>query len=111
MSNVTITHNVFYAIRILESTNNHNSVVVCSFLEFGLISKWFIREWVKKGTFFVAFVEDNATMNSIGYIENHDCIVFCAKPTEEVDPIKLISLRQTSVSIELKYIIDNNVLK
>ena len=32
---------------------------------------------------FVAFVEDNATMSSIGYFENH---VFCANP-KEVDPI------------------------
>ena len=37
------------------------------------------------------------------------CIVFCAKP-REVDPIKLISLRQTSVLIALKYIINNSVL-
>ena len=56
---------------------------------------------------FVAFVEDNAKMSSIGYFENH---VFCAKP-KEVDPIKVISLQQISVLIALKYIINNNVLK
>ena len=39
---------------------------------------------------FVAFVEDNATMSSIRYFENH------AKP-KEADPIKLISLRQISL--------------
>ena len=38
------------------------------------------------------------------------CIEFCAKPNE-VDPIKLISLRQISVSTALKYIIKNNVWK
>ena len=58
---------------------------------------------------FVAFVKDNATMSSIQYFEN--CVLyFCAKP-KEVDPIKLISLRQTSVSIALKYIINSSVLK
>ena len=36
------------------------------------------------------------------------CIVFCAKP-KEVDPIKLISLQQTSVSIALKDIINKCV--
>ena len=34
-------------------------------------------------------------------------IVFCAKP-KEVDPIKLNSLRQRSLSIALKYIINNS---
>ena len=38
------------------------------------------------------------------------CTVFCVKP-KEVDRIKLISLRQISVSIALKYIINNSVLK
>ena len=38
------------------------------------------------------------------------CIVFCAK-LKEVDPIKLISLRQISLSIALKYIINNNLWK
>ena len=38
------------------------------------------------------------------------CIVFCAKPNE-VDPIKLISLRQISLSITLKYIINNSLWK
>ena len=37
-------------------------------------------------------------------------IVFCAKP-KEVDPIKLISLWQISVSIALKYIINNKIRK
>ena len=34
----------------------------------------------------------------------------CAK-SKEIDPIKLISLRQISVSIALEYIINNSVLK
>ena len=38
------------------------------------------------------------------------CVVFCAKP-KEVDPIKLISLQQISVSIVLIYIINNSLLK
>ena len=42
--------------------------------------------------FFVAIVEDNATMSSIWKL----CIVFCAKP-KEVNPIKHISVRQISV--------------
>ena len=56
----------------------------------------------------VAFVEDIATMSSIPYFENRS-IVFCKKP-KEIDPVRLISPRQTSVSIALKYII-NSVLK
>ena len=55
----------------------------------------------------VAFVEDRATMISIRYFEK-SCIVFCAKP-KEVDPIKLISLCRMSVSIALKYMINNSV--
>ena len=56
---------------------------------------------------FVAFVEDNATMSSLRYFEK-SCIIFCAKP-KDVDPIKLISLRQKkSLSIALKYIINNS---
>ena len=47
MSNFTFFHNVFYAICILKSFKNHVSVVVCSFFEFGTVSKWCIREWVK----------------------------------------------------------------
>ena len=35
----------------------------------------------------MAFVEDNATMNSIPYFEN-SCKIFCAKP-KEVDSINL----------------------
>ena len=58
---------------------------------------------------FVAFVAENATLSSKGYFENH-ISSFCAKP-KEVDPIKLISLRQISVSIAHKYIINNTVLK
>ena len=48
LSNFTFSHNVFYAIRILKSFNSHISVVVCSFFEFGMASKWRTREWVKK---------------------------------------------------------------
>ena len=38
------------------------------------------------------------------------CMLFCAKQ-KEVGPIKLISLRQISVSIAIKYIINNSVWK
>ena len=48
VSNVTFFHNVFYAICILKTLNSHISVVVCSFFEFGTVSKWCTREWVKK---------------------------------------------------------------
>ena len=48
MSNVTFSHNVFYAICILKSFISHISVVVCSVFEFGTVSKWCTREWVKR---------------------------------------------------------------
>ena len=48
MSNFTFFHNVFYAICIFKSLNSYISVVVCSFFEFWKVSKWCIREWVKK---------------------------------------------------------------
>ena len=47
MSNFTFLHNVFYANCILKAFDSHTSVVVCSFFEFGTVSKWCIREWVK----------------------------------------------------------------
>ena len=46
MRNFAFFHNVFYAICILKSFNSHISVVVCSFFEFRMVSKWCIREWV-----------------------------------------------------------------
>ena len=54
---------------------------------------------------FVAFVEVNATMSSIRYFEDHAS--YFVQNRKEVDPIKLISLQQTSLSIALKYIINN----
>ena len=48
MSNFTFFHNVFYAICILKLFKSHILVVVCSFFKFGTVSKWCIREWVKK---------------------------------------------------------------
>ena len=54
-----------------------------------------------------AFVEDNATMSSIRYFENH--VSYFVQNRK--DPIKLISVLQISVSIALKYIINNSVLK
>ena len=45
MSNFTFLHNVFYVISILKSFISHISVVVCSFFEFGMVSKWCSREW------------------------------------------------------------------
>ena len=41
-----LSHNVFYAICILKSFNIHISVVVCSFIKFGTVSKWCTRECV-----------------------------------------------------------------
>ena len=38
--------NVFYAISIFKSCNSNISSVVCSFFDFGMVSKWCIREWV-----------------------------------------------------------------
>ena len=51
-------------------------------------------------TLFVAFVvrQCHYEFNTV-FLKS--CIVFCARP-KEVDPIKLISLRQTSVSVALK---------
>ena len=48
MSNFTFFHIVFYAICVSESLNSHISVVVCSFVKFGTVSEWCIREWVNK---------------------------------------------------------------
>ena len=45
---------------------------------------------------------------SVQYAILKSCIVFCAK-TKEVDHIKLISVLQISVSLALKYIINNSV--
>ena len=50
MSNFTLFHKVFYAICILKSFKSHISVVICSFFEFGTVSKWCIGEWVKWNT-------------------------------------------------------------
>ena len=47
MSNFTFFHNVFYVICTLKSCNSHISVASCCFFEFGMVSKWWIREWVK----------------------------------------------------------------
>ena len=62
-----------------------------------------------KHRFFVAFGEDDVTMSSMRYFENH-VSYFVQKP-KEVDPSKLNSLRQESVSIALKYIINNSLSK
>ena len=47
ISIITFFHNVFYGISFLKPFNSRISVVVCSFFEFGTVSKWCIREWVK----------------------------------------------------------------
>ena len=47
MSNFTFIHNVFQSVCILKSFNCNVSVVVCSFFEFGTVSKCSIREWGK----------------------------------------------------------------
>ena len=75
----------------------------------GRFLEWLINTDHDVYLFYVAFVVDNAIMNSIPYFLK-SCIVFCAK-AKEVDPIKFISLRQTSVSIALKYKVNNSVLK
>ena len=58
---------------------------------------------------FVAFVvrQCHYEFNTVFW---KSCIVFCSKP-KEVDPPKIISLQQKSVSIALTYIINNCVLK
>ena len=48
LSNFTFFHNVFHAICILKSFNSNISIVVCSFFEFGTVSKWCIKELVKQ---------------------------------------------------------------
>ena len=48
MSNFTFFHNVFCGICILKSFNSHISIVVCSFFEFGTVSKWCRRKWVNQ---------------------------------------------------------------
>ena len=48
MSNFTFFHNVFYAICIFKSFKNHISVIVSRFFEFGTVSKWCIREMLKR---------------------------------------------------------------
>ena len=48
MSNFTFSLDVFYAICVLKSFNTHISAVICSFFEFGTVSKWCIREWVNE---------------------------------------------------------------
>ena len=56
MSNFTFFYNVFFAvfylkipfaIFTLKSCNSHISVIICSFFEFRMVSKWCIREWFK----------------------------------------------------------------
>ena len=47
LSNFPCLHNVFYAVCILKSFNSNILGVVCSFFEFGRVSKWCIMEWVK----------------------------------------------------------------
>ena len=44
----TFFHIVFYTICVLKSFDSHISVVVCSFFQFGMVSKWSIRGWVKE---------------------------------------------------------------
>ena len=48
MNDFTLFHNVFYGFCILKSFTSHISVVICSFFQFGMVSKWCIREWVKQ---------------------------------------------------------------
>ena len=52
-SNFTFYLNVFFAIYILKSFHSYISVVVCSFFEFGAVSKWCVREWVNWISLFV----------------------------------------------------------
>ena len=47
LSNFTFFHNVFYVICFVKSFNSYISVVACRVLEYGMVSKWFIGEWVK----------------------------------------------------------------
>ena len=65
MSNFIFFHNVFYAICTLQSLYSHISVVVCSFFEFGIVSKWYIREWVNEKQHFRALSNDKIFYSSI----------------------------------------------
>ena len=47
ISSFTMFHNVICAICILKSFDSHILVVICSFFNFGMVSQWCIREWVK----------------------------------------------------------------
>ena len=51
MSNFTFFHNVFYAICVLKFFNSHISFVICSFFEFGTVSKWCIIPFPNKPWF------------------------------------------------------------
>ena len=46
MSNFTVFHNAFYTACILKAFKSYMSVAVCSFFEFGTVSKWCSRELV-----------------------------------------------------------------
>ena len=60
-------HNVFYAIFILKAFNSPISVVACNFFEFVTVSKWSIREWVKR----VYTPASTLTETSILYTDGH----------------------------------------
>ena len=47
LSNLTFFQKVFNANCILKPFNSYISVVICSFFEFVMVSKWCIREWIK----------------------------------------------------------------
>ena len=65
MSNFTFFHNVFHANCVLKTFKSQISVVVCSFFEFGTVSKWCIREWVK-----TTVLRKNACENIVTKEEN-----------------------------------------
>ena len=63
-------HNVFYAICFLKSFNNHISVVVCSFFEFGTFSKWSIWEWFKSVCVWFANVRKHCKKHRYTYYQH-----------------------------------------
>ena len=99
-SNFSFSHGVFYPIwrTFLQFSSNS---ILSSINSFSFGGNLLFGKKVKNNKgLLVAFVEDNVTMSSIRYFENH-VSYFCGKP-KEVDPIKLIS-PQVSVLIPPKY--------
>ena len=58
---------------------------------------------------FVAFAENHATMSLIRYFENR--ALYFVQKRRKYTPLNSIFIRTMSVSISLKYIVNNGILK